>query len=183
MAVPKTKHTKLVTTSDVVELGLALIGVGDLYPTRYLTERDFYPLVHAYFRGRVPAKSEWPTESGPVDFRFGGTNQALLELAVAPRWLRDGSFTDLEFPGHRKATQLHPSQNRRELKKLLMTGQGQAKKRYLLLIDFMDAHQEVNLRRGYEKEAGGQAGVRPVRIVYVSRVKQFSFPVRAGRSP
>jgi hypothetical protein len=41
-------NSRQCTTSDVEQLGAALIEVADQYPTRYLTERDFFPLVVAY---------------------------------------------------------------------------------------------------------------------------------------
>lgn len=104
---------------DVEELGKALIAVADEYPTRFLTEKDFFPLVRAYLHGRFPGvESEHRVKSGAIDFRIGGTNPSLLELAVAPRALADKCHAEQKFPGHGAAPQLCVSQNSPELRKL-----------------------------------------------------------------
>ena len=101
------KSWALFKTQDVVDLGKALMDLGDRYPTRFLTERDFFPLVVAYLHGRVPnVKPEAIIGDGQVDFRLGGKNGSLIELVVAPRQLRDPNADDVHFPGHKNATQL-----------------------------------------------------------------------------
>ena len=131
-----TNHKSL-TISDVIALGETLVALGNQYPLTYRTERDFFPLVMAYLRGRVPTlKPEAQVEDGRVDFRVGGTNPAYLELAVAPRALQDPDFPALVIPGHGAPTQLYASQNTTELQKLRAIPQSKAKNRYLLLIDF-----------------------------------------------
>ncbi len=89
------KHKSL-TLEDVKALGAALIDVADLYALQYRTERDFFPLIVAYLHGRVPkVTTEFgKAKYGRVDFRIGGHNPALLELAVAPRALADINHTD-----------------------------------------------------------------------------------------
>lgn len=172
------KYSKSLNIQDVVDLGIALLEVADKYPTRYLTERDFAPLVIAYLKGRVPKiQTEVSTTGGDIDFRVGGTNPALLELAVAPRALKDSCAPDVAFPGHGKATQLYATQNKSELKKLLAITQAQAKGRFLLLLDLMDAHTKDRLKELYAAEAVKLPSIRPARIVYVSRNKTFHFSV------
>lgn len=173
------KPHKSLTISDAKALGQALIEVADTYPTRFLTETDFYPLVVAYLRGRVPAlKPEAIVVGGSVDFRVGGPNPALLELAVAPRELRDGCQDALKFPGHGRAPQLHASQNKSELKKLRAVPQSQAKNRYLLLLDFRGTLDPRKLRESYTATAAKVAPSQNViRVVYVSRDRAFDFAI------
>ena len=173
------KPHKSLTIPDTKALGQALIDVADAYPTRFLTETDFYPLVVAYLRGRVPAlKTEAIVVGGSVDFRVGGPNPALLELAVAPRELRDGRQDNLKFPGHSKAPQLHASQNKTELKKLRTVPQSQAKNRYLLLLDFRGTLDVKKLKASYAATAAKMAPSRnAIRVVYVSRDRACDFAI------
>lgn len=82
-------HQKL-TIDHVKDLGRMLIEVANLYPTKFLSERDFFPLVVAYLTGRIPSmESEVSTTEGRIDFQLKGTNPTWLELAVQPRTLAD----------------------------------------------------------------------------------------------
>lgn len=174
-----TEAHKSLTLKDVEALGKALIEVADKFPAHFLTERDFFPLVTAYLSGRVPnLVAEVAVQDGNVDFRLGNTNRALLELAVAPRELRDAKRSNLAFPGHGAATQLYASQNGSELKKLFSVPQSQAKNRYLLLLDFRDSHDINKLKESYRKIAKKLKRNGPVRVFYVSysRCKHFHLP-------
>lgn len=164
------KDWALFKTQDVVDLGEALMAVGDRYPTRFLTERDFFPLVIAYLHGRVPkVKPEARVRNGQVNFRIGQKNGALVELAVAPRQLRDPNADDVQFPGHKNATQLSAAQNESELRKLGAEPQSRAKKRYLLLVNFQRNADLDDLRAQYEKAADKVVIKNPVAVVYVAR--------------
>lgn len=175
---PETSHTRLCTTEDVKQLGAALIKVADQYPTRFLTERDFFPLVVAYLHGRFPGVSaEHAVEQGAIDFRLGGTNPSVIELAVAARALQDAAFTTLHFPGHASATQLYASQNRSELAKLGRVSQTRARKRYLLLLDFRGFDQEETKLK-YRNLVSSIGLGNPVCVVHVSRDVTSSYTLR-----
>ena len=165
----RTKHKSL-TIEDVKTLGATLIEVADLYPLQFRTERDFFPLVLAYLNGRVPSvETETGTTNGTIDFRIGGPNPAVLELAVAPRALIDPNNPTQQFPGHKAATQLYATQNKTELKKLKGVPQSQARNRYLLLLDLWGKHDYSSLQEGYEKALAPGGGGECVRGIYVKR--------------
>lgn len=166
------------TTDDVKQLGAALIDIADQYPTRFLTERDFFPLVVAYLHGRFPGVSaEHAVANGAIDFRLGGMNPSVIELAVAPRALQDAAFTDLHFPGHANAPQLYATQNKTELKKLGAMPQTKAKRRYLILLDFR-AFDQGDMKAKYEEQAGKLGLKNPVCVVHVSRSATSSYTLR-----
>jgi hypothetical protein len=166
--------TQLLKLGEIESLGRMLIELGDLYPNQLRTESDFYPLVYAYLVGRFPAiKPEYSMQHGEIDFRIGGSNPFLLELALQPRALQDVHHREQVFPGHDQDNKLYGSQNMTELKKLFSVPQTQAKNRYLLLIDFRDAWEEKELKSKYEKASIRIIRVAPVNIIYVSRKKSF----------
>lgn len=172
---------KSLTIADVSALGSALIEVADLYPLLYRTERDFFPLVLSYLHGRVPSvKTEVGDTAGRIDFRVGGPNPALLELAVAARALSDPYHVYQKFPRHQGATQLYASQNRSELRKLKTAPQTQAKNRYLLLLDLRGIHDFSALMEGYKSENRG--GGAAIRVVYVKRGESKHFVVGVTRA-
>jgi len=180
------KHKSL-TRADVSALGSALIEIADLYPLQYRTERDFFPLVLAYLHGRVPSvQAEVGATAGKIDFRIGGPNPALLELAVAPRALSDPDRPEQKFPGHHATTQLYASQNKSELRKLKEVPQSKARNRYLLLLDLRGIHDFSALKTGYESELPRFKGGAVVRVVYVKRgpdlPKQFPLGGKKKRS-
>ncbi|MBI5066937.1 MAG: hypothetical protein HZB56_01770 [Deltaproteobacteria bacterium] len=171
------QSARLCATSDVVDLGKALIAVADEYPTQFLTERDFFSLARAYLHGRFPGVSaEHRVKEGAIDFRLGGTNPSVLELAVAPRALADACHKQQRFPGHISATQLYASQNRSELRKLARVAQAKARKRYLLLLDLRGLdHQD--LKAGYLKWSARRRGGSPIRVVHVRRDSERHFVI------
>jgi len=160
-------HTKL-TIRDVHHLGKALIDVADKFPTRFLTERDFFPLIHAYLSGRVPnMRAEEQARHGRIDFRLGGGNPTWLELAVQPRALKDNACDDIVFPGHSQKNSLYVAQNRTELKKLLKEPSG--KTRFLLLLDMVGSYGFESLKETYRAAGKKITAKHPVQVVYVSR--------------
>ena len=179
------------TIADVLGLGRALIETANLYPTRFLTERDFSPLVAAYLNGRVPSlKAEVAAKGGTIDFHLKGANPTWLELAVQPRALCDKNFPTLAFSGHRFKNNLYGSQNKAELRKLMHEPKG--KTRFLLLVDLSVGYDTDRLRAGYQREAsklkkwkiGSRrlhcAGPRDGLPFYCTQVKRpdFSFTAR-----
>lgn len=162
----KPANHKILTIQDVIELGQTLIAVANQYPTRFLTERDFFPLVVTYLTGRVPSlKTEVCTKSGRIDFHLKGNNPTWLELAVQPRMLVDKKNPDVRFSGHAAMGCLHASQNRPELRKLIKEPKGRT--RFILLVDFHGGYKLNGLKENYGKEASKFTG-RSVRVIYVS---------------
>lgn len=161
-------HKKL-TIADVKELGRTLIEVANLYPTKFLSERDFFPLVVAYLTGRVPSLvPEVSTTEGRIDFQLKGTNPTWLELAVQPRTLTDKNFPNILFPGNSTRNSLYASQNRTELHKLMKESTG--KTRFLLLVDLHGGYDLAKLEVGYKAATKKVKKGTSVRIVYVSQL-------------
>lgn len=157
---------KILTTQDVIDLGQALLKTSNLYPLRFVTERDFFPLVVTYLNGRVPAlETEVSTDHGRIDFQLKGNNPTWLELAVQSRALTDKNCPNIEFPGTDLGT-LYASQNRNELQKLMTEPKG--KTRFLLLLDLNGGYNFPKLKSDYRAEALDIAGRKSVRVVYVS---------------
>ena len=161
-------HKKL-TIADVVSLGETLVQVSNMYPTRYLTERDFFPLVVAYLSGRVPALvPEVSTAEGRIDFHLKGNNPTWLELAVQPRVLVDLNNPNVVFSGNSTKGCLYASQNRSELRKLMYAPTGST--RFLLLVDLHGGYNTSTLKAGYKTEAAKFKNGKPVRVVYISQM-------------
>jgi hypothetical protein len=178
VVVRKTSPHKSLTIEDVEELGAILLKLADDYPLQFRTEKDFFPLVRVFLEGRVPSvAAEVGASNKKIDFRIGGPNPALLELAVAPRALTDPNCPDVKFPGHNQTTQLYASANKAELDKLRVVPQAQAKNRYLLLLDLGKGHDTAKLRIGYDKQAPRATGSSPIRVVYVGRQRRVDFRV------
>ena len=109
MATAPSAHKKL-TISDVMGLGRALVDTANLYPTQFLTERDFFPVVVMYLNGRVPGvTAEVAATEGTIDFRLTGPNPIWLELAVQPRALSDSIFQNSRFPATTSRTSSMPA--------------------------------------------------------------------------
>jgi hypothetical protein len=98
-----------------------------------------------------------------IDFRVGGTNPVLLELAVRPA---DGTC------------QLYGSQNKPELFKLTRFPRSQAKLRSLLLMDFKAEPISLErLRQTYDPITAGRGNFErnAVRVVYIHENSQYNF--------
>lgn len=160
-------HKKL-RIADVQDLGRTLVIVANTYPTRYLTERDFFPLVITYLTGRIPSVSaEVASSEGVIDFQLKGNNPTWLELAVQPRTIVDANCPTVKFPGHSAKNSLYPSQNRPELRKLMLEPMG--KTRFLLLLDLTGKYDCAALKLGYQTEAKKIKKGKSIRIVYTSQ--------------
>ncbi len=165
---------KILTISDVASLGKVLVEVANLYPTKYLTERDFFPLVVAYLTGRVPSLvPEVSTSEGRIDFHLKGSNPTWLELAVQPRVLADANYPTVRFPGNGARGALYASQNRPEIRKLMLEATGRT--RFLLLLDLHGGYNLTTLKTGYQAEAKKYKNGSPIRVVYVS---QAGLPIK-----
>ncbi len=173
-------HQKL-TIEHVKDLGRMLIEVANLYPTKFLSERDFFPLVVAYLTGRIPSmEAEVSTTEGRIDFQLKGTNPTWLELAVQPRTLADKNFPNVAFPGN-KAKTLYASQNRPELRKLMNEQTG--KTRFLLLVDLHGGYVLKKLETGYKTEAKTYKKGKSIRVVYVSQSLLTGYSFLASAKP
>jgi hypothetical protein len=171
-------HKKL-TIADVQGLGRVLIDVANIYPTRFLTERDFFPLVVTYLTGRIPSvNTEVASSEGVIDFQLKGSNPTWLELAVQPRALIDADCPAVRFPGHKARNALYASQNRPELRKLMYEEAGLT--RFLLLIDLTGKYDRDALQLGYQREAKKNKKGKTIRLVYASQdsSKDFHFVVK-----
>ncbi|MCC7541189.1 MAG: hypothetical protein IT379_33530 [Deltaproteobacteria bacterium] len=171
--VAKNQNAHTLTLDDVKRLGAALLDVADRYPTGFVTEIDFYPLVIAFLSWKLAGlKAEARVGGGTaVDFKVTRTtNPAYLELAVAPRILGD---LEAEVPkAFPNKTQLYATQNASELNKLSSLG-GATKGRFLLLLDLRKKPHDVQeLRNLYNAAAKKMSGSNGVRVVYVHRDKQ-----------
>ncbi len=160
-------HKKL-TIADVQGLGRVLIDVANLYPTRFLTERDFFPSVVTYLTGRIPSvETEVASVEGKIDFQLRGNNPTWLELAVQPRAIIDTNCPKVRFPGHQSRNSLYASQNRSELRKLMRAPSGRT--RFLLLIDLTGKYDSETLRLGYDAEVKRIGHGKSVRVVLSSQ--------------
>jgi hypothetical protein len=170
----KVVYSKTFTKDDAMDLGAALIATADLYPLTFVTERDFFPLVVKYLRGRVPTlRAEARiTAKGRIAFRLGGNNPTWLELAVQARAYADKNHPKLKMPGYQRNSLL-ASQNRAELRKLMTEPKG--KTRFLLLVDLNGQYDLSGLEADYRDEANKNIGGKTVRIVYTSRRRTLNF--------
>ena len=104
-----------------------------------------------------------------IDYRIGGTNPVLIELAVRP-------------PKHKN--KLYGSQNRHELRKLCRAPYSKAKKRILLLVDLAkEMIRKDKIKKTYDKAHSGKGGAHrraPVSVIYVHKKDHYS--VRWSRS-
>jgi len=154
MPKPKPQDYVSLTIDLAKDLAKTMVRVADMYPLNFLTERDFYPLVHTYLAERLPeVRSEHSIKDGDIDFRTGGYNPSMLELAVAPREFVDRNRPSLVIPGFKSATQLYASVNRSELRKLFSVENTVARNRYLFLIDLRGLETSQHIEEIYKKEA------------------------------
>jgi hypothetical protein len=140
------------------------------YTTRPHREMLIDPILYAYLKGafekveRQHHVSVYGSQKPKrIDFRQGGSNPVVLELAVRPP----------TGGGH-----LLGGQNTSELRKLCKVSTTQAKLRALLLIDLYENHYlKENLVSSYDGvNAGtGKFERHPVRVIYVHSNNRFSF--------
>ena len=165
---PSPATHKILTIADVQDLGRTLIDVANTYPTRYLTEKDFFPLVVTYLTGRVPSIAlEVASSEGVIDFQLKGNNPTWLELAVQPRAIIDPNCPTVKFPGHVSRNSLYASQNRPELRKLMLEPSG--KTRFLLLVDLTGKYDLPSLTLAYQAETQKIKKGKTIRVVYSSQ--------------
>lgn len=155
---------------ELTEVGSAILKVLSDYHKAPHRERLIDPVLFAYLRGRFEAVERQhhvsvygSTKPKRIDFRVGGSNPVVLELAVRP-------------PGG--GGELLGKPNTPELRKLCKVSTTQAKLRALLLIDLCSNHYtKEKLQESYQLiHAGpGKFERNPVRVVYVHASNRFSF--------
>lgn len=159
-------------TKEATAAGLALIELRGHYSNPPRTERGLDPIFFGYITAAHPhvtvsrqmnVKFAKKTKPSRIDFRLGGTNPTVLELAVRP-----------ESGGQQLSGQL----NRTELLKLSKIVPSKAKRRILLLIDLKKTPITRNqLEPTYAAlNAGpGKKARHAVTVVYVHGNLTFSF--------
>ena len=139
------------------------------YPSLPREERELDRILYAYFKGRYPNASRQKGvvfsggTRGRIDFRLGGTNPAVIELAVRSQ---DGG--NIGVGG-----------NKPELGKLSRVPQAQAKVRVLLLVDLNSRPVSFqSLKNGYDAYHLGRGKFerQPVSVVYASLEEVHRFP-------
>jgi len=128
------------------------------------------PILYAYMKGRFGPVTRQHHVSvygsqkpKRIDFRIGGTNPSVMELAVRSPL---GSGSLLGGP------------NTSELRKLCKVSTTQAKLRVLLLIDLYANHYtKSDLKDSYDTVHAGPGKFKrcPVRVVYVHMKNRFNF--------
>jgi hypothetical protein len=159
-------------TTNAISAAKALLHLRMEFSNPPKNERQLDPLFYAYLKGRHSTIKvsrqvhvHFVNKSHPsrVDFRLGGSNPTLLELAVRP----PGGFQELMGP-----------QNKKELRKLSKFPQTKAKRRILLLLDLRETPlHKVNLKASYASvHAGpGKKGRHAVTVVYVHARTDYWF--------
>ena len=159
-------------TTEAIAAGLALIKLRRDYSNPPRTKRGLDPIFYGYITAAHPhvavsrqlnIKFHGAAKPSRIDFRMGGTNPTVLELAVRPA---DGQ------------QQLCGPQNHDELIKLSKVIPSKAKRRILLLVDLKKKPmQQDSLKSTYESlHAGpGKKARYSVTVVYVHSSLQYSF--------
>lgn len=159
-------------TTEAISAALALIQLRKDYSNPPKTERGLDPIFYGYITAAHPKvnvtrqvhiKFHGAKKPSRIDFRIGGSNPTVLELAVRPS---DGQ------------QQLCGPQNHDELLKLSKVTPSKAKRRILLLIDLKKNPMTVAaLKATYDPLHAGP-GKKPrhsVTVVYVHSQSHFSF--------
>lgn len=133
-------------------------------------ELEIDETIYAYLQGRfgnITRQHYVHLQSKPrpqrIDFRCGGSNPVVIELAVRPP------------DGHQ---QLYGSQNVSELRKLTRIVASQARTRVLLLLDLADPSIPCDkLKPTYDSQNAGPGNFDsyPVRVVYVHHELTYHF--------
>lgn len=155
---------------DIEGIGAKVLELLDQYHNPPHKELLLDSILFAYLSGRYSgvARQHYvyfygTTKPHRIDFRFGGSNPAVLELAVRK-------------PGGSGG--LSGSPNQKELNKLCRVRRSQARMSALLLLDLaQEPLKKVSLKKSYEQlHAGpGKFERRSVRVIYVHRKIAYSF--------
>ena len=159
-------------TTKAKKAALVLIQLREDYSNPPKTERGLDPIFYGYITAANPEvnvtrqvhiKFHGAKKPSRIDFRIGGSNPTLIEIAVRPS---EGQ------------QQLCGPQNHDELLKLSKVKPSRAKRRILLLVDLKKTPvAKAALKASYDPLHAGR-GKKPrhsVTVVYVHSQSQFSF--------
>jgi hypothetical protein len=156
--------------SDIQKVGLDVLQLMGKYQNPPQKELLIDAILLAYLSGRFSQVDRQhyvylygSTKPRRIDFRFGGSNPVVLELAVRP-----------PTGGGR----LSGSQNISELRKLCRVSHTQARLRALLLLDlYYDPLQKDSLKATYDRIDAGRGRFKrsSVRVIYVHLRDTFHF--------
>lgn len=159
-----------VNIADIEDIGAEILKLRDAYHNPPKGERAVDVLLWGYLCGRgYHVKRQHnvhlhgSTKPHRIDFRFGGTNPIVLELAVRPV----GGGSHLSGPN-----------NQTELNKLCRVSRKEARLRALLLIDLAEGHWlREALKATYDplNAGAGKFDRCAVRVIYVHRHNRFNF--------
>lgn len=161
---------RTLTIRTITRIGKSALRLAKTFPEYRRGERVLQGVVLGLLEGTVGKMGqEKNTTWGRVDFRHGGTNPVLIELAI-----RD--------PYH--ANELYGGQNRDELNKLCRIPYKRAKLRCLLLLDAsgLDPIPKRRLKASYDKVSStpGRFERSAVRVVYVHHDVSYHFLWRSS---
>lgn len=156
--------------ADIQEIGAKVLALLDQYHNPPHKELLLDAILFAYLSGRYSGVVRQhyvylygSSKPQRIDFRFGGSNPVVLELAVR----RPGGGGGMSG-----------SQNTTELNKLCRVKQSQVRLRALLLLDTAEQPlKKEALKKSYDPlHAGpGKFERHSVRVIYVHRRSTFSF--------
>jgi hypothetical protein len=160
-----------VNQRSLQDLAKEVVALVDDYHGGPKREMLIDPALYALLRARTGQKvsrqyhAHLPQAKRPprIDFRVGGPNPVLIEVAVRP-------------PGGR--SELYGSQNKAELRKLTRFPNQRAKLRALLLIDLKKQPiEKADLKATYAKVSAGPGKFNrsSVRVIYVHASQSYSF--------
>jgi hypothetical protein len=163
--------SETVTTELLHEIGRKAIKLTDTLSWKKSQERSLHLVVLGLLEAKIGyMKSEFQVGKSRrtrIDFRHGGTNPALIELAV--RSIEHGN-------------ELYGPMNESELRKLCKITSTKAKRRLLLLLDpsRLPPIEKNAMRKSYASVSSGRGKFprEPVTIVYVHPALEYSFQWR-----
>jgi hypothetical protein len=160
-------------TTEATDAARVLLKLRGDYSNPPKRERELDPLFFAYLKGHLgkvkvsrqePVHFSGSKKPSRIDYRIGGSNPSLVELAVRP----PTGIQELMGP-----------QNLKELKKLSKLPTSKAKRRILLLLDLKKkAIAKTTLQDSYEPlhVGPGKKDRFPVTVLYVHADVHYSFP-------
>jgi len=156
--------------ADVQQIGAEVLALLSQYHNPPYKELLLDAILLAYLAGRYSnvarqhhVRLYGSAKPQRIDFRFGGNNPVVIELAVRPP---SGGGS------------LYGSQNKSELRKLCRVAHSQARLRVLLLLD-LARHplSKESLQEDYDRQNAGRSRFKrsSVRVIYVHRRTTFHF--------
>lgn len=148
--------------ADIIEeIGKKTIEIAEMIGWHRTKEQRLDVVVLTLLHERVGRmRFQYQVGNGRIDFRYGGTNPAFIELVV-----------------RRHGNEHNQSQNKKEIRKLCRVKN--AKQRYLLIVDLTENNPLTveKLREQYKKAGpgSGRSYNKPIMVVYVHQEDSFHF--------